>query len=157
MKPKTPEINSERFAYALGLFVIIMTEQSDVDELLFNEDVRTIFSAFKRRHMREVRLKNKTYAEAMLIARNAYFGSVFEKKGGAVTINATVRLVQMKYRTLLERVYKLDDAHFIGLKKSGSQDHTMESVSVSNCYIKKLIEEYEAFESLKKANKKKAA
>lgn len=61
MKSKTHEINSERFAYALGLFVIIMTEQSDIDELLFNEDVRTIFSAFKRRHLREVRLKNRTY------------------------------------------------------------------------------------------------
>jgi hypothetical protein len=157
MKSKIPEITSDRFAYALGLFVIIMIEQSDMDELIFNEDVRTIYAAFKRRHLREVRLRNKAYAEAMLIARHAYFGSVHEKKGGAVTINATVRLVQMKYRALMERVYKLDDAHFIGLTRAGADEHVMESVRVSNCYISKLIEEYGAFEESRKHNKKRAA
>lgn len=157
MKPKEHSKNTDRYAYALGVFIMNMIVDHDSNILLFDQDVRNIHGSMFAKHAKEMRLKNKSYNSGCVIGMGAYNACVDESKDVTVTISSTIRLIQMKHADLIHRVYKLDDAPFEKLCSRGVQQHTMASVKISNKFLSILDEHYEHYMTLvhvQKINKK---
>jgi hypothetical protein len=142
--------NSDRFAFSLGLFLVVMIDQVTPDEGAFRADVMAIMGALKKRHLKEERQRNQNYFKAVAFAGEAYRRAMDEMTGTDVTINATIAIIFMQHKELLRRVYGLNGNAIESLTKSGIQTNVMDSVRVSNCFMKHLKACYGVEEITKK-------
>lgn len=138
MNQPTITINSDRFGFSLGLFMVVLIDQVTPDEGAFRLDVMAITGALKKRHLREERLKNQSYFKAVVIAGEAYRRAMEEMRGTDITINATISRIFIEHKPLLKRVYGLNGDAFSSLCDTGIHTDVMGSVRVSNCFMKHL-------------------
>jgi len=146
-------MNTDRYAYALGCFILSTIYNEGEKLIVFDPDIRSIHGVMMCKHSKEERLKTKSFLEGRLIGSAAYDAIVYECEGTSITINATIRLIQMKHEELLSRVYKIDKRYFESFKKRGVQSHTMASVKIANRFLEILDEMYEMFMAAKAQQK----
>jgi len=144
-------INTDKYGFCLGLFMMVMLDQVTPDEGAFRHDVMVLMGALKKRHLREQRLKNKSYFRSVMIADKAYRMAMDEMRGTDVTINATIARIFMQHKDLLKRVYGLDGNAISSLVDTGVQSNVFGSVKVSNCFMKHLNDRYEAYYPTKRS------
>lgn len=152
--------NTDRYVYALGCFILSVIYSDGEELIVFDHDIRAIHGVMMGKHSREERLKTQSFIDGRHIGSVAYDAMVDESKGADITINATIRLIQMKHEELLKRVYKIDSKYFESFKRRREQEHTMSSVKIANRFIEILNEKYDIFmtaKSLAKASKKRGA
>lgn len=150
---KGSKYNSDRYAYALGVFILSLITDSDPDVLLFDPDVRAIFGSMMAKHAKERRLKTPSFVDGLRIGTLANNATVDAERGTPLTINAAIRLVQMKHAALLSRVYKINETNFELYKMKGAQQLTRDSVRIANRFLEILDHTYDEYMAAKNIGK----
>jgi hypothetical protein len=132
---KKNERNTDIYGYALGVFIMVLITDLESKYFLFNHDVKVIHSKILLKHKIMKRKNDSRYISGIQIGSVAYDLSCKISGGTTVAINACLQLVNMKNEGLMERVFKIDKAHFENIKKNGVQEHTMDSVKVANQFL----------------------
>lgn len=151
MGSKTKEVNRNTtvYGYALGVFVANIAATYSTEDMMFNPDVKAIYSKILLKHKIMERKKDKNYADGVTLGTIAYRKTGNIKDGTVVANNSCMRLIDMKNEGLLDKVFGIPSEHFINLKKNGVKELTVESVRVANTFLEILNHMYDEYIAIK--------
>jgi len=129
------KMTSTKYAFSLGVFLQMMLDQVSPDEGCFRNDVMSLRGALVKRNLKEQRIRNKSYYQAVAIAGEAYRRALNDMRGTDLTINAVIGRIFMANKYLLKRVYGINGNAVQSLIDTGIKTDVMGSVRVSNCFM----------------------
>ena len=135
-------MTSTKYAFSLGIFIQVMLDQITPDEGVFRNDVMALRGALIKRNLKEQRIRNKSYYQAVAIAGEAYRRALNDMRGTDLTINAVIGRIFMTHKDLLKRVYGINGNAVQSLIDTGIKTDVMGSVRVSNCFMSHLNDCY---------------